>query len=237
MATLLTPVQKIRKQNFKLLIQKYGSNVAAGHALSMSEQQVSNYSTAAKGMGEKLAARIEEAAKLKTGSLSSPDFEAHLHATNNAGSMARQKVIASITAVQSSPGYFRLQTYDDWIGDNQGISLMSVPVDWLKEQNLDPNSLKTIKMPDESQRGLVGMGFDVAVNIGAKDTIVNDLHYAIKIGGVITIRRFEIQYNDDIIMRCTNPDFTDQRVISNDVESLEIIGVAVRFQGSFPKIS
>lgn len=129
-----------------------------------------------------------------------------------------------------------VESYEYWSGDVASeIRFMSVPISWLKNEGYSSDQIKSIEMPDESQSGLVNQGFEIAINIEWGSKPLDNLYYALEIGGRITLRRIEYQYNGDLILRCLNEKFNDQRVSEAEIKDLRIVGVAVKFQGSFPK--
>jgi len=65
----LSDLQKIRKSNFVFLVKEIGGQTATSAKLDMSKSLVSRYANGTKGIGEKLARKIEKSAKKYEGFL------------------------------------------------------------------------------------------------------------------------------------------------------------------------
>lgn len=211
-------IKEIRKQRLAELTANRGDKARLSREADLSASQISQWLSGERNMSEDTAREIERARDLPVGWMDS--------ATMNSSPLESEGIHK----------HENIQSYEFWRGEVETeIRVMSVSTEWLKAEGYTKNQIKSIVMPDDSQVGLVNRGYEVAINTDWGGELINDLYYAIKIGGLVTIRRVEYTYSGDVMLRCLNSEYAEQTVSKSDVVNLDIAGVAVRFQGNFPK--
>lgn len=215
-------IKGIRRLRLEELTANRGDKAKLARATGFSPSQISQWlsddKTTSRQISEDTARVIEVSLELPVGWMDSANMTTTPDTNNR------------------KHGHVYVQSYELWQGQvEKEIRFMSVSMNWLEKEGYSEGQIISIEMPDDSQAGLVNRGYEVAVNIEWGNELINDVYYAIKIGGSVTIRRVEYTYVDDIMLRCQNPDYSDQIVSKKEIEKLDVVGIAVRFQGSFPK--
>ncbi len=233
-----------RRRRFALLLNNYRNQAEAADALGFGgPAPVSNLKRGHDNMGEDVARRVEKLGKLRAGTLLTPfqipwedenKTSQRNGASSNVGKLASSEAVGNASKASQFTDV-KIETYESWMSEGPAREWrMSVPLSWLQSQGYDSSQIKSFTMPDNSQSDLVLKDYEVAVNVNWGDKLQNDKFYAINIGGLVTLRKVEYRASGGIHLRCLNPDYSDESLTAEEVDNLDIVGVAVRFQGSFP---
>lgn len=233
----LTPIQQIRQRNFARLVrERYGNNNDAARAWGMSASQVSNYARGTRGMGEKLARRIERAAKLADGSLSI-EYREHEQPQAQIGipnehALKINDNLTDRSHNRSTQERVFVQNFHEWqsAGSSNALPRVSVSASLLARHGLSVDDVKYIEMPDESQSDRIRAGDLVVINVAWDGDVKSDQVYALMIGGVLTLRKAEVLPNTDVVLKCHSERYTDTTIKSADLPSLDIAGVVITFE-------
>lgn len=231
-----------RKRRFALLLKNYKNQQEAGDALGLgSVSQVSNLKTGEKSMGEEIARRLEQLADVPKGYFVNP-LEGESNLSETTVNSSQTDTIGPVTLNATNQGdstnidrTVRIQDYSDWVSStNEKLIGMSVSHRLLVQKGIKAEDLKSIEISDDSNTGFLNRGAAVAINVNFESPIKNGSYYAIALGGVVTIRLIDYQFNNDIYLRCNNDAITDQLVPASEVQSLDIRGIAVAYESVLP---
>lgn len=211
-------MKSTRQKRLKELTDKRGEKKRLAEDSGLNPSQITSWLSGAKKMSENSARLIEQVRNLPNGWMDSDNMDLSFDSPQ----MDNHVYIVSFE-------FFSGQV-------DREIRFMSVSSAWLTSEGHSRDDVVSIEMPDDSQYGIVSRGFEVAINTNWGKKLKNNRYYAVRFGdSPPTVRRVEIQFNDDVLLKSINPDYTDQLVPANQVHELNIVGEAIKFQGVFPK--
>ena len=232
-------IRKERQRRFCLLLEDYSNQEEAAIALGFASlSPVSNYKNGHKIMGEKVARQIEQYANLPKGTFVEPLSTPWLghdssHLIDNTKEGESGSIFQSLKVVEKPTKYAQIQSFELWRGVLQNETRhMTVTVDLLDSLGLRAGNLRSIEMPDESQSGRIRKGDHIAINIKFEAPPKNNAMYAVKLGDQYTLRRFVYRANGGITLSCSNPDYPDESISSDEINDLDILGEFALFQGT-----
>ena len=141
-------------------------------------------------------------------------------------------VYASRATSERNKGRVDVQCYEMWRGDVVSeLYGMSVPVSILNEKDLSESQVKSMRMPDDSQKPRYVKGDIIAVNVEWGGELKDDTKYAVWLGSRYTLREVAYQTDGSIFLRCKNSEYLDEHVEKSFIPKLDILGEYVCFSG------
>lgn len=213
----------IRRDNLRLLSEKYGGQRALAEAANLTPNQLNHIigPNPVRNLGEQLARRIEANLKLPQGYLDLP------HQTEDTNFSHASSLIPIVDIVgEESDGSYKIVLLNEGIMTKQ----------WAVERNLDPNNLFQYEMSDENMYPNILKGDSLIVDTKKKN-ITNSGVYVFFNNGIVSIKRFFFLLGNDVKIANDSADKTLYPDITTSQENLsliEIIGQVVAIQRNLP---
>ena len=231
----LTQVQKLRHRRFVQLVAGFKNQELAGIALGMSTQQVSNYVTGSKGMGEKLAERIELSAGKPAGWLSTDGDD-----LMDVPSIAKYRIrylkegnkdevtIKQFKDIRWAAGAGSVNSEYGEIDD------LSFKRSYMERNNLRPESCIAAAASGRSMEPTINDGDIMLINLLEKNIRAKDgLIFAFVVGNDCRVKRVFTTMSGDIRLVSDNLDkseYPDEIITASATDQLHVAG-RVRWSG------
>ena len=232
----LTPVQKERRRRFEMLVDRYQDQDEAAKELGFNTTgQVSNLVTGSRGMGGRIAQRLDEVMGKPKGvftlALDVP-WPGFLESNQKGAGAIKSGGAGFHENIYDISDYGQAGSYELHIGDIESeIRLMSIPRELLEEHGFDIENVKTVVINDDAQAPSCIKGNYVAFNVGHKPPMKNNTYYVIEIGGDLTLRKTSFRPDGTLVLKCTNPIYDEHIITPDNIRLIKVIGEFVCFLG------